>query len=254
MRSTFFMKILFLDIETSPNTAHVWGLWQNNVSINQLLESSYVMCWAAKWAGEKKVMFDSVYHSTEKDMLKRVHALLDECDIVCHYNGSRFDIPTLNKEFLINGLPPPSPYKQIDLLQTVRRKFRFPSNKLDYVAQRLGVGKKFQHEGHTLWIKCMNNDAAAWKIMKNYNSIDAALLEKVYEKMLPWISGHPNVALYNEKHTDHCCPHCGGKHTQKRGTYMTAATVWQRYRCKDCGTWSKGEKVRTVKGTLTAIQ
>ena len=27
------MKILFLDLETSPNLAHVWGLWQQNVAI-----------------------------------------------------------------------------------------------------------------------------------------------------------------------------------------------------------------------------
>lgn len=52
------MKILMLDIEVSPNTAHVWGLWQQNVSINQLMESSYTLCWAAKWHGTKEVMFE----------------------------------------------------------------------------------------------------------------------------------------------------------------------------------------------------
>jgi len=34
------MQILLLDIETAPNTAHVWGLWNQNVSLNQLMESS----------------------------------------------------------------------------------------------------------------------------------------------------------------------------------------------------------------------
>lgn len=53
------MKILLLDIETSPNVAHVWGLWQQNVGTNQLLEASEVMCWAAKWYGEKDVAFMS---------------------------------------------------------------------------------------------------------------------------------------------------------------------------------------------------
>ena len=41
-------KILLLDIEMAPNVAHVWGIWDQNIGINQLQESSYVMCYAAK--------------------------------------------------------------------------------------------------------------------------------------------------------------------------------------------------------------
>jgi len=155
------MKILLLDIETSPNTAHVWGLWNQNVSLNQLMESSYVMCWAAKWLGKKEILFDSIMENTHKNMIKRIHRLLNECDAVIHYNGSKFDIPTLNKEFILHGMNPPSPYKEIDLLKTSRSRFKFPSNKLDYVAQALGVGKKVHHEGHELWLKCMAKDLSA---------------------------------------------------------------------------------------------
>ena len=84
-------------------------------------------------------------------MLEGIHSLLDEADAVCHYNGTKFDMPTLNKEFLVHRMTPPPPMKQIDLLRVVKSQFRFPSNKLDYVAQRLGLGKKKDHEGHTLW-------------------------------------------------------------------------------------------------------
>lgn len=244
------MKILFLDVETSPNTAHVWGLFKANVGINQLLESSYVMCWAAKWAGNSKIMFNSIFHSSSEEMLKEIHLLMDEADVVIHYNGKKFDIPTLNKEFLLYNMSPPAPYRQIDILEIVRHRFRFPSNKLDYVAQRLGVGQKFEHEGHTLWIKCMANDPKAWKIMKKYNMEDVKLLEKVYMRILPWIPNHPNPAVYDEGHEPHCCPNCGSKNITKRGYSHTQATVWQRYQCKDCGTWSKGEKIKTVKNTL----
>ena len=48
------MKILILDIETSPHTGFHWGLFQQNISIGQLIESSSVLCWAAKWLGKKK--------------------------------------------------------------------------------------------------------------------------------------------------------------------------------------------------------
>jgi len=233
------IKILLLDIETSPNSVHVWGLWQQNVSINQIMESSRVLCWSAKWLGEKPIFFDSVNKSKEKDMLKKIHALISEADAVVHYNGTRFDMPTLNKEFLLNGMTPPSPYKQIDLLRTMKSQFRFPSNKLDYVAQRLGLGAKTKHSGHELWVKCMNNDVASWKVMEKYNKQDVVLLEKVYEKILPWIKQHPNMNMYTEGYV---CPTCSSSKIQRRGTNTTNAGVYQRYQCTDCGTWSQDKK------------
>ena len=234
------MKILLLDIESSPNTAHVWGLWQQNVSINQLMESSYVLCYAAKWLGEDDIYFDSVQQSKPKKMLKGIHVLLDQADAVVHYNGTKFDIPTLNKEFILHSYNPPSPYKQIDLLRVVRSNFRFPSNKLDYVSQRLGLGKKHEHEGHELWVKCMNGDKDAWKRMEDYNIQDVVLLEDLYHKVLPWIKNHPNQNLHSD---NPCCPSCGDANLQKRGTAISSSGTYQRYQCKSCGSWSQGTKV-----------
>lgn len=233
------MKILLLDIESSPNTAHVWGLWQQNVSINQLMESSYVLCYAAKWLGEKEVKFDSVHQSKPKTMLKGIHGLLNDADAVVHYNGTKFDIPTLNKEFLLHSFNPPSPYRQVDLLRVVRSNFRFPSNKLDYVAQRLNLGKKHEHEGHELWVKCMNGDKDAWKRMEKYNIQDVILLENLYGALRPWIKSHPNHNLFSD---DHVCPNCGSSSLQRRGTAISATGTYQRYQCRSCGTWSQSTK------------
>ena len=244
------MKILLLDIETSPNTAHVWGLWNQNVSLNQLMESSYVMCWAAKWLGKKEILFDSIMENTHKNMIKRIHRLLNECDAVIHYNGSKFDIPTLNKEFILHGMNPPSPYKEIDLLKTSRSRFKFPSNKLDYVAQALGVGKKVHHEGHELWLKCMAKDLSAWKTMKKYNKNDVVILEKVYNKMLGWIKTHPN---HNHYTSDQVCPSCGSKDLHKRGTCCNIKSVFQRYQCQSCGKWSRSNKASQVKNSGSNI-
>jgi predicted PolB exonuclease-like 3'-5' exonuclease len=233
------MKILLLDIESSPNVAHVWGLWQQNVGINQLMESSYVLCWAAKWLGEDEIIFDSVHQSKPKKMLKGIYDLLNAADAVIHYNGTKFDIPTLNKEFLLHNYVPPSPYKQIDLLRVARSQFRFPSNKLDYVAQRLGLGKKQEHEGHDLWVKCMNGDKDAWKRMETYNIQDVVLLESLYCRLLPWIKNHPNSNLFADSPV---CPTCAGTQLQKRGSAVSSTGTYQRYQCKDCGSWSQGTK------------
>lgn len=234
------MKILLLDIETAPNIAHVWGLWKQNISTNQIIDSGYVLCWAAKWVGEDKIFYSATNHTGHKKMLKLVHKLLDEADAVVHYNGTKFDIPTLNKEFLLYGLPPPSPVKEIDLLKTARARFRFPSNKLDYISQSLGLGKKTKHIGHELWVRCMNNDRSAWKMMKEYNINDVILLEKVYYKLLPWIKGHANFGLHDSESM--VCPNCGGDHYGPRGYQYTNSCKYQRYQCKDCKTWFRGTK------------
>jgi uncharacterized protein YprB with RNaseH-like and TPR domain len=203
------------------------------------MESSYVLCYAAKWLGDEDIYFDSVHQSKPKIMLKGIHALLDSADAVIHYNGTKFDIPTLNKEFLLNKLLPPSPYKQIDLLRVVRSNFRFPSNKLDYVSQRLGLGKKHAHEGHDLWVKCMNGDKDAWKRMEEYNIQDVVLLESLYDNLLPWIKNAPNRNLYQDITG---CPTCGSTRLQKRGTAVSTTGSYQRYQCRDCGSWSQGTK------------
>jgi hypothetical protein len=227
-----------LDIETAPNLVHVWGLWQQNVGINQIIDAGYVMCWACKWYGTDEIMFDSVHKSKPAVMLRRIHKLLDEADAVIHYNGTSFDIPTLNKEFLVHGMFPPSPYKQVDLFRVAKSSFRFPSKKLDYIAKALGLGEKTKHEGHELWIKCMADDESAWERMETYNRNDVVLLEAVYERMRPWVRTHPNVAVYDEPGLP-VCPTCGSGKVQRRGVYITVAQKYTRMHCQECGKWSR---------------
>lgn len=233
------MRILSVDIETSPNLAHVWGLFNQNIGLNQLLESTEMMCFAAKWLGEKDIMFYSTHRDGKIRMVARAWSLLDEADVVMHYNGKRFDVPHLNREFVSQELTPPSPYKQIDLYQVVKQRFKLPSNKLDYVARMLGLKGKVPHEGHTLWVKCMAGDARAWRDMEKYNKQDVLLLEQLYHILRPWVPNHPSFAIFNG--TD-CCPACGSLRLERRGYAYTTVSKFQRFRCKRCGKWSRGGK------------
>lgn len=246
------MKILLLDIETAPNKVYAWGLWDQNIYIDQIQEPGYTMCWAAKWLGDKKVIFDSINDSKPKDMLKHIWGFIDEADAVIHYNGTKFDMPTLNKEFITHGLDKPAPYKQIDLLRTARSQFKFPSNKLDYVTKYLGLEGKHEHKGMALWKGCMEGDQKSWAIMKRYNIQDVKILEDLYWKLQPWIPNHPNVALYSGN-TEHSCTKCGSSNVQKRGQYFTNTMSYQRYRCNDCGSWSRERKNNLDKEVKEAL-
>jgi hypothetical protein len=233
------VRILEIDIETSPNLAHVWDLWQQNVALNQLLQSTEMLCFAAKWYRERPVMFFSGHRDSKATMIESAHKLLDQADAVIHYNGRRFDVPHLNREFVEVGMRPPSPFAQIDLYQVVKRRFKFPSNKLDYVSRTLGLKGKVKHEGHELWVKCMAGDARAWKNMERYNKQDVLLLEELYDVLLPWIPSHPSRVVVDGVEG---CPACGSTQLTRQGFAYTGVSKYQRFRCSDCGKWSRGSK------------
>lgn len=238
------MKILFLDLETTPNLAHVWGLWNQNVAITQLVAPTEVLCFGARWHGSKQVLFKSVHHDGKKAMLDAMHEVMSEADIIIGWNSQSFDVKHMHREFLENGYTPPAPHKDIDLMRVVKQQFKFPSNKLDYVAQRLGIGSKTQHTGFQLWLDCMNGNDKAWRLMKRYQIQDVNLLVDLYEVLKPWIKTAVNVAAHNEVHKG--CRNCGSTQLHKRGTAITGKGKYQRYQCKDCGTWNKGERLFTT--------
>lgn len=230
------MKTLTLDIETAPNVGHMWGLWQQNIGLPQLIESGYVMCFAAKWAHEEKVMF---YRGDK--VASAAHRLLTEADLVVHYNGTRFDIPHLQGMMVREGLTAPAPFAQVDLCDVVKRKFRFPSNKLEYVATELLGEGKAGTGGHQTWIQCMAGDKQAWSRMRHYNEQDVLLTERLFERLKPWCK-LPNPALYGDAEPgDRTCPQCGSANVQPRGLAYTTLSSYHRYYCKDCGRWGRGK-------------
>lgn len=237
------MKILAWDIETGPNLAHVWGLWQQNVALNQIEERGEVLSFAARWIDQpkNKIEFwrggrDSA--GAHEEMVNRAWELLDEADALVSWNGKGFDTKHMNREFLLTGLTPPSPAKEIDLMLVAKRRFRFVSNKLDNVAQELGLGGKVKHSGFELWRRCLAGERAAWNELRKYNEQDVHLLVDLYYRLLPWIDGHPNRNLYDPKEDG--CPKCpaGYEDLTKQGFRPTMTGMYQRYQCSKCGAWS----------------
>lgn len=236
-------KLLTIDIETSPSLAYVWGLHDQNVGLPQLVEPGKVISFAAKWRHQRKVEFRSIHHDEPGVMVVRAYALMAEADAIVHFNGVSFDMKHLRREFVLAGLPPTSPHKDIDLLSVVRKNFKFVSNKLDHVAQELGLGAKVKHTGFDLWRDCLIGDeaakAAAWKLMKKYNIQDTLLTERLYDRLLPWIHNHPHLTLYTGVEG---CQRCGSEDLERRGFAYTPLGKYQQYCCNGCGSYSRGKK------------
>lgn len=234
------MKTLVLDIETAPAVAYTFTLRKAFIAPGQVIEPTRTLCWAAQWVGQKSVLFGAEWADGQVEMMNRLWHLLDEADAIITYNGKSFDIPHIQRSFLEQGWTPPSPYHHIDLYMTVRSKFRFMQAGLNNVCQILELGGKAAHEGFALWPAVMNGDVKAQGRMQRYNKQDVRLTAALYDEIRPWISNHPNVALYSGK--EHACPQCGSEDLQKRGVKHTNVSTFQQWRCNECGTYSRSGK------------
>lgn len=233
------MRILNLDIELAPAICYVWDLRipGGYISPDKIISGKKLLCLAGKWVGEDDLFFFSSWDDGEEAMLHQIWQLLDQAEAVLHFNGTRFDIPYINTEFVQAELSPPSPYGQIDLLKAVRKQFKFMSNSLDSVSKTLGTEHKLSHEGFSLWTKVMAGDRQAQCKMEEYCCGDVFANEDLYHRILPWIPAHPSYALVDG--TD-VCPQCGSASVEPSGVAYTPTRAYPRYHCTSCLTWLRG--------------
>jgi len=237
------IKILLLDIETSPNLGYCWGKYQQDII--QFNKEWFILCFSAKWLDTRGMItqclpdYDLYKKDTEndKELIKDLWKLLDAADVVIAHNGDKFDLKKINSRFVFHGLLPPSPYKSIDTLKMAKRYFGFTSNRLGDLVKTLSIdGGKLDTGGFTLWLKCLSGDLVAWKKMTQYNKRDVELLEQVYLKLKPWDKLHPNMGVHSEERV---CSRCGSSRLQSRGLYTSKTLIYNRFWCADCGGWSR---------------
>lgn len=240
-------RILCFDIETAPITAYTWGLFDQNIGLNQIKDDWYILSWAAKWYGDpaSKVMY--MDNSKAKDIrndraiVAGLWRILDEADIVITQNGDKFDIKKFNARAIVHGLPPVSPFKSTDTFKESRKVFNFTSHKLEYMSQLLNKKyKKLKHEeypGFELWKAILGGDKHAWDVMKTYCVHDVLATEELYQVIQGWIKTQ-NMACFFDDAQIRC--RCGSANIYKKGFVFTDAGKFQGYKCKDCGKRPKG--------------
>ena len=254
-------KMLTIDIETAPILANVWGLFQQNISLNMIHQDWYVLSYCAKWAGADGDIYyedkrDSFNTEDDSDLLKGIWKLLDEADIVTGQNSVRFDTKKLNARFLLNGMPPPSSYRQIDTLQMAKKSFGFTSNKLEYLTDKLCKKyKKLKHgkyAGFEMWKQCLAGNMDAWREMEEYNIHDVLSTEELYTILRPWTKNHLNLNVYNESEEVVCS--CGHTEWEHSGYHYTNAAKFDKFKCTSCGAENRGKVNLLPKGKRDSLR
>ncbi len=239
-------RTLILDIETSPITAYTWGLFDQNVGLNQIKTDWVILAWAAKWLGDpaSKTMYmdnrGSKNIQDDKKLVQGLADLLNQADITITQNGDAFDFKKLNARAIINGLSPIKPSQSIDILKESRKVFKFTSHKLEYMADKLNKKyKKLRHEkypGFELWKAVMAGDMKAWAEMKIYTIHDVLSTEEAYINMQGWIKTK-NLAVYMDDNVMRC--KCGSDNLESRGYAYKDNGKYKIYNCRECGKWPR---------------
>jgi hypothetical protein len=242
-------KTLILDIETAPIVAYTWGLFDQNIGLNQIKSDWHLLSWAAKWLGEPSYKTMYMDNSKSKNIQddRRIVAglakLLNQADIIITQNGDAFDIKKLNARAVINGLPPIKPCRSTDILKESRKVFKFTSHKLEYMTDKLNTKyKKLKHEkypGFDLWSAILQGDKNAWAAMREYNVHDVLATEEAYLVIQGWIKTQ-NLAAYMDDNEVRC--RCGSNQLRRQGYAYTETGKYQVYQCKACGKWPRGSK------------
>lgn len=229
-------KILFYDIETAPMKAHLWSMWQHGVGLNQIETDWHMLSFCCKWAHSDEVFYYDQRHAKDieddYELVLKLWHFLNEADVVVGHNSKRFDTKKANSRFILNGLPKPSSFRQVDTLEIAKRQFGFTSNKLEYLTDSLcTTTKKSKHNkfpGHTLWVECMKGNLEAWEEMEAYNRDDVLSLEELYHVLSSWDNTLPNFDVYVDEVLDM-------SEWEKDGYVYTNLGKYQRYRNKRTG-------------------
>jgi uncharacterized protein YprB with RNaseH-like and TPR domain len=219
-----------------------WDLESSNLNAN----FGYILCFGYKRLGEAKPKIVSITDfplfkedcTNDREVVKAAAKILSEGDVWVTWYGKGFDVPLLNSRLIFHKMKPLPPVPHVDGWWIARFKMRLNSNRLATVSSFLEVSEKTPLTGPK-WIRAAAGHRPSIKYVTEHCAQDTVVLEEVYHRIKPLVSGHPNMALIVRD--PDACPVCAvhGK-MQKRGFSVTPTTINQRYQCQACGAWSKG--------------
>lgn len=243
-------KVLFIDVETSPTVAAVFGRFKQNIGQASVIrEGGHLLTIAWKWLGESKVISERLtmlqaIEGNDLSLVTTLWDLVEQADVVIGHNINNFDLPVFKTRCVFNQLPAPRKVKTVDTLN-LAKEFRFNSNKLNSLCQALDLGAKIETGGMSLWIRCIHGDDKALEEMEVYNRMDIDLLEELYMELRSYSSRHPNFAVeLGDKIRCNVC--CSDKVKPTGNLVSTNLSVFEEYSC-ECGSRFKTRQSITTK-------
>jgi len=254
-------KILYIDIENSRMVVEfeTYSLYGNDVIHPRHIKHDwYITCVAWAWLDGQKQKVGKIetvavndFKTYKKDfrddrlLVKKIHEVISEADLIVGHNSDSFDIKKLNYKFIKYGLPPIDMPATVDTLKAAKKYAKSSSNRLYYLAKEFGVSMKIDLPSNVMH-SADNGCEKSLKKLVAYNKGDIKAGAELYFKLLPYIKNHPNITKILGKKVDldrPNCQNCGSKKVISHGFTRTKTARYKRYKCNDCGSTTRGKKV-----------
>lgn len=243
-------RVAVFDIETFPALSYHFRMFKVNILTEQMVEDISMMSFAVKWLGQPDAFYADMsgagrHMRHDRKLLKLLHTILSDVDMVVAHNGQRFDLPQISARMAERYFSPLPPIRVIDTLLLNKGVFGFSSQSLKHVSPKFTTDSKSDHAlfpGFKLWRECLADNPAAWAECRTYNLTDVTSLEEVYMRVRGWYKGAPNMGPYvKAAEGEVVCRVCGStnmRNTKKKR--RTQVGTYERYVCIDCGAWGRG--------------
>lgn len=241
------MKLVFIDIETAPLPVWVWRMGKQVVRHNQLLtgkEIYDIICICYCFNDGKKA---KSLTWEDPDMIQKFDDIIrsSEIDYVIGKNSDRFDIKHINAQRMfqdLSGMPEWNQYTE-DLEKQMRRHFILPSQSLDYISARLGLGGKDKMEFQDWKDIVEHNDNYGKSLTKmvKYCKKDVEDTREIWEYCKKHFTPKWNESIIKDME---CCTHCGSTKIRKNGVRQSGSTKWQMWFCNSHSGHAGKTKIR----------
>lgn len=234
-------NIVFFDIETTPvKTLRFQYDRSPYIKHDNILEDWYIICAAWRTLGSDITHAVAIKEvGNDYNVVKKLHEVLSKADVIVGHVIDRFDIRNLNSRLIYHNLPPLPNIPTIDTAKMSRKIGGFTSNKLDYLGQYFGLGRKIHVDGQ-LWRDVITGSKKALKQMVEYNKQDVNLNVDVYLRLRPYMKTHPHIGVIAGESKLHSCPNCGSIKLKRNGLRPTKAGIMkQEIQCTNCGSYHR---------------
>lgn len=218
------IRRLYYDLEVSPNVVLAWRAgYDLSIPYDSIISERKIICIGYLWDEDVKphvLTWDK--NQDDKELLKEFVEIANQADELVAHFGDRFDIKWFRTRCLFHKLPPLPDYKTIDTKSLASKLFYFNSNKLNYLSDFLGHGKKLETK-FDLWKDILlHNDKDSLAYMAKYCGIDCVRLRSVHRDLAKYAKPktHAGVLAGGDKWQ---CPRTGTTNVIKSKTRVTAA-------------------------------
>lgn len=247
-------KIIVFDLETLPNLPEALKVWCQLSSFpGKTMKATITSIICAGWKeyGKKRTHCINAWDypnwevdvNDDKHVCEEIYNVLKDADAIVTHNGRRFDWKFLQTRLIYNGLPPLHNIPHIDTCVVARSNLLSFNNRLGYLGEWLVSDTKLENGGWDLWVKVYNRQKTAMRTMVKYCKQDVDLLEKVFDKLKPFVKNLPNRNHFKSQDKllkgENICPTCGSIDLKYNGWAYTKTQKYQRILCKNCGSTSR---------------